>query len=63
MVTSEYPTIVTQKSGKIVPIVQAYAYSKYLGKLLVEFDEEGKVLTATGNTQLLDYTVKKGSNA
>lgn len=27
-----YPTIVTQKSGKKVPVVQAYAYTKYLGE-------------------------------
>lgn len=28
-----YPTVVVQKSGKQVPIVQAYKFSKYLGKL------------------------------
>lgn len=28
-----YPTVVTQKSGKKVPVVQAYAYTKYLGHL------------------------------
>lgn len=28
-----YPTIVQQKSGKQVPVVTAYAYSKYMGKL------------------------------
>lgn len=28
-----YPTVVEQKSGKKVPVVQAYAWSKYLGKL------------------------------
>ena len=28
-----YPTIVTQKSGKKVPVVQAFAYTKYLGYL------------------------------
>lgn len=27
-----YPKVVTQASGKKVPIVQAYAYTKYLGK-------------------------------
>lgn len=59
-VTSEYPTTVTQKSGKNVPVVQAYAYSKYLGRLIVEFDDEGNVINASGNTQLLDHQVKKG---
>ena len=28
-----YPTYVTQASGKVVPVVQAYCYSKYLGHL------------------------------
>jgi len=31
-----YPTMVKQKSGKEVPVVQAYAYTKYLGKLHVQ---------------------------
>ncbi|XP_065212232.1 protein 5NUC-like [Planococcus citri] len=58
-VTSEYPTMVVQKSGKKVPVVQAYAYSKYLGKLTVDFDDKGNVLSATGNPQILDSTVAK----
>lgn len=28
-----YPTVVQQSSGKQVPIVQAYAFTKYLGEL------------------------------
>lgn len=28
-----YPTVVVQKSGKKVPVVQAYAYTKYMGKM------------------------------
>ncbi|XP_065212223.1 protein 5NUC-like [Planococcus citri] len=56
---SEYPTMVVQKSGKKVPVVQAYAFSKYLGKLMVDFDDEGNVLSATGNPQILDSTVQK----
>lgn len=28
-----YPTVIKQSSGKEVPVVQAYAYTKYLGKL------------------------------
>ncbi len=27
----EYPTYVKQSNGKVVPVVQAYAYSKYIG--------------------------------
>lgn len=54
-----YPTIVTQKSGRMVPVVQAFAYSKYLGKLLVRFDDDGGVLTASGNPLLLDGSIAK----
>lgn len=32
-VEGPYPTIITQKNGKVVPIVQAYAFTKYLGQL------------------------------
>lgn len=32
-VRGPYPTVVEQPSGKRVPVVQAYAYTKYLGKL------------------------------
>lgn len=28
-----YPTVIEQKSGKKVPVIQAYAYTKYLGEL------------------------------
>lgn len=56
-----YPYMVTQKSGKKVPIVQAYAFTKYLGKLMVTFDDDGNIKSASGNTQLLDSSVKKGT--
>lgn len=32
-VEGAYPTIVTQPGGKRVPVVQAYAFTKYLGEL------------------------------
>lgn len=31
-----YPTVVTRSNGQQVPVVQAYAFGKYLGKLDVE---------------------------
>ena len=45
-----YATLVENPSGKAVPIVQAYAYSKYLGEIALTFDEDGYVAAATGNT-------------
>lgn len=47
-----YPTMV---GG--VPVVQAYAYSKYVGHLTLEFDDAGNVVSATGDTILLDASV------
>lgn len=34
-VEGPYPKVVTQKSGKQVPVVQAYAYTKYLGNYFI----------------------------
>ena len=34
-------------------VVQAYAYGKYLGKLLVTFDDAGHVMSWNGNPVLL----------
>lgn len=52
-----YPVIVQNPSGQDVPIVQAYAYSKYLGEIAVTFDDEGNVISAEGEPHLLDASV------
>ncbi|MBO3761852.1 5'-nucleotidase C-terminal domain-containing protein [Ciceribacter sp. L1K22] len=52
-----YPTMVKNPAGQDVPIVTAYAYSKYLGDLTVVFDDDGNVKTATGEPKLLDASV------
>lgn len=52
-----YPTYVTQASGKIVPVVQAYAYTKYLGKLHLLFDADDELIISTGAPILLDNTI------
>ncbi|MBD8556228.1 5'-nucleotidase C-terminal domain-containing protein [Rhizobium sp. CFBP 8762] len=53
-----YPTLVKNPAGVDVPIVTAYAYSKYLGDLTVTFDDTGKVTAAKGAPQLLDSAVQ-----
>lgn len=50
----EYATLVASPSGRAVPIVQAFAFSRYLGDLTLEFGEDGAVVAATGDTILLD---------
>ncbi len=52
--TPDYATMVESPSGRAVPIVQAYAFSRYLGDLELHFDEAGAVISATGDTVLLD---------
>jgi len=47
-----YPTMVGN-----VPVVQAYAYSKYVGHLTLVFDDDGNVTSASGDTILLDASV------
>ncbi|XP_076639053.1 apyrase [Colletes latitarsis] len=55
-----YPVVVVQKNTKrTVLIVQAAAYTKYLGNLTVWFDEEGEVADWTGNPILLDSSVEE----
>jgi 5'-nucleotidase / UDP-sugar diphosphatase len=52
--TPSYATMVEAPDGRPVPIVQAYAFSRYLGDLALEFDEDGTVISAEGDTVLLD---------
>lgn len=52
-----YPTWVTRGEGDLVPVVQAYAYSKYVGHLELTFDDAGKLVYAGGDTILLDASV------
>eukprot|EP00096_Caligus_rogercresseyi_P012062 TRINITY_DN4948_c0_g1_i1.p1 TRINITY_DN4948_c0_g1~~TRINITY_DN4948_c0_g1_i1.p1 ORF type:complete len:363 (-),score=75.55 TRINITY_DN4948_c0_g1_i1:321-1409(-) len=43
-IKGEYPTYVTQTSGRVVPVVQAFCFSKYMGHVELSFDEEGELL-------------------
>ncbi|MEL7302516.1 MAG: 5'-nucleotidase C-terminal domain-containing protein [Pseudomonadota bacterium] len=52
-----YPTVVNAPNGKPVQIVQAFAYSKYLGELAVTFDDKGDVTEAEGRLWELNATV------
>ncbi len=49
-----YPTMVDNPGGYKVPVVQAASYSKYLGDLVVDFDDNGVVKTAKGDPILID---------
>ena len=49
-----YPVWVTNPDGVDVPIVQAGAYSKYLGEIEIVFDDAGRVVSAKGEPHLLE---------
>jgi 5'-nucleotidase/UDP-sugar diphosphatase len=53
-----YPTLVDNPGGYKVPVVQAGAYSKYLGNLKVVFDDAGVVKASSGEPILIDSSIK-----
>ncbi|XP_061897554.1 5'-nucleotidase [Entelurus aequoreus] len=52
-----YPFMVRSDDGRNVPVVQAYAFGKYLGYLKVTFDKAGNVIKAAGNPILMDSSI------
>ncbi|XP_029451350.1 5'-nucleotidase [Rhinatrema bivittatum] len=53
----DYPFMVTSDHGYAVPVVQAYAFGKYLGYLEVVFDDKGNVIQSSGNPILLNSSI------
>jgi 5'-nucleotidase len=52
-----YPTMVNGPDGHEVPVVTAFSYGKYLGDLVVTWDDEGNVTAAEGAPILIDASV------
>lgn len=52
--------MVKSDDGRDVPVVQAFAFGKYLGYLKVIFDEAGNVVKAEGNPILMDSSITQG---
>lgn len=57
-----YPTVVNQASGKKAYVVQAYAYTKYLGDLSIDFDEQGDITRIEGSPILVDSSIPKAED-
>ena len=58
-----YPLVITPDSnpdGRVL-VVQDFAYGKYLGHLKVEFDDDGKATSWSGNPIILNNSVTKDS--
>merc|ERR1711892_14247 len=54
-----YPTVVKNDDGHDVLVVQAFAFTKYLGHIRVEFDEAGAVESWVGKPILLDNKIEE----
>ena len=52
-----YPTEIIQKNGRKVYVVQAFAYTKYLGNITIDFDDNGEVTKILGNPILVDDSI------
>ncbi|MFZ9132135.1 MAG: bifunctional metallophosphatase/5'-nucleotidase [Gemmobacter sp.] len=52
-----YPLWVSREDGTLVPVVQAYAYGRYLGQLELTFDDAGALVFAGGTTRPIDASV------
>ncbi|XP_076292357.1 protein 5NUC isoform X2 [Lasioglossum baleicum] len=57
-----YPTKILQESGRPVYVVQAYAYTKYLGNFTVKFDSKGEVTEIKGNPVLVDNSIEQAED-
>lgn len=61
MPAGPYPFMVRSDDGRDVPVVQAFAFGKYLGYLKVTFDKAGNVVEATGNPILMDSSIPQSN--
>ncbi len=56
-----YPAVEKNPEGIEVPIVQAQAYSQYLGHLTLGFDDKGEVVAWDGAPQRLDDSIEENA--
>jgi len=52
--------VIEKRGEQIVPVVQAYAFCKYLGKLVLTFNSDKRLVSAVGAPIFLDQTVPQG---
>ena len=65
--SGDYPTYVKNKvEDKVIPVVQAFCYTKYMGHMKLSFDQDGELLTPVDGTGvsfaeplLLDETIPR----
>ena len=57
--SGRYPTIIKQPGGRAVPVVQAFAFTKYLGSVILTIDGQGEVSQINGKPILLDSSFEQ----
>ncbi|KAL3881155.1 hypothetical protein ACJMK2_027613 [Sinanodonta woodiana] len=58
-IEGQYPTVVVQQDGRKVPVVTAFAWGKYLGRIDITFSSNGEAVNWTGNPILLNSSVEQ----
>ncbi|XP_051165504.1 protein 5NUC-like [Leptopilina boulardi] len=57
-----YPIEIKQANGRKVYVVQAYAYTKYLGDLNIKFNKDGEISSIRGNPILVNGTIEQAKD-
>lgn len=60
-VYGDYPVVVRQTSGHRVLVVQASAFTQYVGDLVVRFDAKGEIFDWIGNPVFISSNISKGT--
>ena len=56
-VEGEFPTYVTHKNGRVVPVVEVFKYSTYLRHLKMSFDEKETPVDGAGVSKADDILI------
>ncbi|XP_071051962.1 5'-nucleotidase-like [Onthophagus taurus] len=58
-VTSSYPSIIKLSDDSLIPIAHSYINGKYLGELIVKFNDNKELIGIKGNLILMDKKIKQ----
>nr|XP_022910618.1 5'-nucleotidase-like [Onthophagus taurus] len=61
--SSTYPLIIQNDKGKIIPILEGFSKTRYIGKIDLKFDIDGDLIDYKGNPMLLDAIIPRSGVA
>lgn len=56
-----YPTVVTRADGTKALVVQSYGFGRYMGYVNITYDDEGRIVDASGHSLMLNQSVPEGT--